>query len=543
MPVLVMFKPTSMTSPLWSHNNVGVSGGGGKGSEMPHLHFGLGTTYISVTWSYDLAEDVPISVTVNRIDSNNNIIQSEPNLAGLGGTALFTPLTPNTSYLFEWCGIYIAEGVGEFTSCIAPQSATTANPPPPPPPKSVGPPVNVTASDASVGLNLKVHLSWRDGQGQLPTGSFEVQRFRLANTSGPPEQDYPNLPAALNSLDDTALLALRQPYIYLVTARDSANTSKASNWSNSVEIFPPPAPPPGLPSLASRLAAGSWGPNTLVLFGRGTDSSMYHQSWIQGWGPAGWLDLGGKFSFNLPAAVVSGPAVQNEPIAGDRIDVFGIGTDSAVYHLAWTFNQGWMKSWESLGGKFISPPAAVSWGSNRLDVFGIGTDSGMYHKWWDGNAWGPSPSGWESLGGKFTSLPVAVSRGPNRLDVFGRSMDMALYYKVWTGTHWMPSPTDWESLGGKFVSPPAVVPNAGNYLDAFGIGLDGGMYHKFLLASGWLPARGNWDSLGGQFKSWPSAVSWGPNRLDIFGIGMDSAMYHKWWKPMPGGRRRAVGSH
>ena len=31
-----------------------------------------------------------------------------------------------------------------------------------------------------------------------------------------------------------------------------------------------------------------------------------------------------------------------------------------------------------------------AWGPNRLDVFVLGTDSALYHKWWDGSAWGPS---------------------------------------------------------------------------------------------------------------------------------------------------------
>jgi hypothetical protein len=47
------------------------------------------------------------------------------------------------------------------------------------------------------------------------------------------------------------------------------------------------------------------------------------------------------------------------------------------------------------------PPAAVSWGSNRLDIFGLGTDGAMYHKAWDGSRWHPSTLDWERLGGVF----------------------------------------------------------------------------------------------------------------------------------------------
>jgi hypothetical protein len=38
-------------------------------------------------------------------------------------------------------------------------------------------------------------------------------------------------------------------------------------------------------------------------------------------------------------------------------------------------------SWESLGGTLISPLRAVAWGGDRLDVFGVGTDSGLLHRW------------------------------------------------------------------------------------------------------------------------------------------------------------------
>jgi hypothetical protein len=45
---------------------------------------------------------------------------------------------------------------------------------------------------------------------------------------------------------------------------------------------------------------------------------------------------------------------------------------------------------ENMGGACVGQPEVVSWGANRLDVFVIGTDRALYHKWWDGNAWGPS---------------------------------------------------------------------------------------------------------------------------------------------------------
>ena len=38
----------------------------------------------------------------------------------------------------------------------------------------------------------------------------------------------------------------------------------------------------------------------------------------------------------------------------------------------------------------MSMIAVAAWGPNRLDILGLGTDSAMYHKAWDAAAWFPS---------------------------------------------------------------------------------------------------------------------------------------------------------
>ena len=55
-----------------------------------------------------------------------------------------------------------------------------------------------------------------------------------------------------------------------------------------------------------------------------------------------------------------------------------------------------------MGGTIVGQPRVVAWGANRLDVFVIGTDMALYHKWWNGSAWGPSVTGWERMGGTIT---------------------------------------------------------------------------------------------------------------------------------------------
>jgi Repeat of unknown function (DUF346) len=54
--------------------------------------------------------------------------------------------------------------------------------------------------------------------------------------------------------------------------------------------------------------------------------------------------------------------------------------------------------------------SAAAWGPNRLDVFGVGGDGALYHKAWTGAEWTP---GWDDLGGQFTSAPAVAAWGPN----------------------------------------------------------------------------------------------------------------------------------
>jgi hypothetical protein len=89
------------------------------------------------------------------------------------------------------------------------------------------------------------------------------------------------------------------------------------------------------------------------------------------------------------------------------------------------------------------PPVADAWALRRLDIFGLGTDEAMYHKAWDGSSWRPSITDWERLGGVLRSPLSAVSWAPNRLDIFGLGTDKAMYHK-WFDGGWGPSITDWE---------------------------------------------------------------------------------------------------
>src|SRR6266446_6063170 len=233
------------------------------------------------------------------------------------------------------------------------------------------------------------------------------------------------------------------------------------------------------------------------------------------WG--GWESLGGVLE-SPPRVVAWAP---------NRLDIFVVGTNSALWHRWWD-GSAW-GGWESLGGVLTTPPEVVSWGTNRLDVFALGTDHALWHRWWDGSAWG----GWESLGGVLTSSVSAVSWAPNRLDVFGLGVDHALWHRWWGGSSW----GGWESLGGTLTSQPEVVSWDEGRLDIFAVGTDSALWHRWWDGSSW----GGWQSLGGVLESPPKAVSWSANRLDIFVIGTNSALWHRWWDGSSWGGWESLG--
>jgi hypothetical protein len=274
------------------------------------------------------------------------------------------------------------------------------------------------------------------------------------------------------------------------------------------------------------LAAVSWDPRRIDMFGVGADGGMLHR-WMDE--PAvgapqwsGWHSLGDSNFVSPPAAVAR---------EANRLDVFAVDEEGAMQHNWWD-GQEWHPSWLSLGGIFTSAPAAVSWDPHRIDVFGVGGDGAMFHNWLDvgSSQW----AGWHSLGRlRFASTPAAVSWGPNRLDVFAVGEDGAMHH-LWWDVGSPPTP-DWHSLGGSFTSAPAAVSWGPSRIDVFGVGEDGDMLHNwFDVGSPWQP---HWKSLGGMnFVSAPAAVAPEEDRLQVFAMqsflfeANPPAMYRMSWE-------------
>jgi hypothetical protein len=175
----------------------------------------------------------------------------------------------------------------------------------------------------------------------------------------------------------------------------------------------------------------------------------------------------------MPLAATVAPAALTGPGAGSwgggRLDLFY--RNSRNGQLAHQLSApGPLATWtgaESLGGGLTSQPAVASWAAGRYDVVARGTDSAVWHKAFSGGKW----SGWQSLGGRVAGEPGAAATGAGKLDVFARGPGNALFtrnYNV-TGAGW----SAWSSLGGALTSSPSATVAAAGSVTVFVRGSDG----------------------------------------------------------------------
>ncbi|KAK0649563.1 hypothetical protein B0T16DRAFT_410326 [Cercophora newfieldiana] len=260
-------------------------------------------------------------------------------------------------------------------------------------------------------------------------------------------------------------------------------------------------------------------PANIFMFLRGADNAI----WVReirnsAWRTSEWRSLGGKF-LSQPAAF---------SMREGRIDVLGVWEDRSIRFT--TFQNGvWETGWTSLGGNATSPPATCGLVRDNLNVIHVTPDRNIYHKnATDGNTWGPSLAGpWEDLGGYVsTSAGVgcaAVSDKAQRFDIvaYGRAPDHAMYFKKWnTVGGWQ----EWTGGKGSYKGDPTVV-STPERVDYFGIGTDNAVW-----TTGWTSSTGYSEplSLGGTFQSTVTGIAIdSKSRLDILAVGDDNRLKHR----------------
>jgi hypothetical protein len=121
-----------------------------------------------------------------------------------------------------------------------------------------------------------------------------------------------------------------------------------------------------------------------------------------------------------------------------------VGSDGSIHTKHW---DGKLNEWVNLGGTFKSTPAVASWDIGRIDVFGVGSDGAVYHKGFSGK-W---DADWENLDGDITSAPTVVSWGLEKLDVFVVGKYNNVYQKSYEGSKLPKWSTAWKKVGSSLL--------------------------------------------------------------------------------------------
>ena len=261
----------------------------------------------------------------------------------------------------------------------------------------------------------------------------------------------------------------------------------------------------------------------LEVFGNGTDHAIWH-NWqtVPNGGWSGWASLGGLLTTDAALGMNR----------DGRLEVFARGADDALWHIWQNSAGGSWSNWSSLGGSITSDPSIDRNSDGRLEVFARGTDNALYHAWQIDLPFGITVwSGWVSLGGIITSDPIVYHNGDGRLEVFARGTDGAVWH-IWQtspGGGW----SGWNSLGGIVTSLCAIDLNADGRLEVFARGTDNAVWHNWQTSpsGGW----SGWYSLGGIITSDPTVNRNADGRLEVFARGTDNAVWHNWQTSAGGG--------
>ena len=213
---------------------------------------------------------------------------------------------------------------------------------------------------------------------------------------------------------------------------DTPPGAASGTWGSWREVTP------GV--LTSGPAATSWGPGRIDIFGRGTDTLLYHN----------WTDDGNNWNFweavplSGPLEIVNAPAAVSSATSGHQISVFALNRDGQIVRVTYSdvpgdqFEGWWYRG--PIGGgsvKFNSAPAATSWNPNEFDVFARDTKGLLRHTNFNGLTW----SNWETLTTfKIRTAPGAASWGNGRIDLAVTDTDGAMHHSWLENGVWNPAP-------------------------------------------------------------------------------------------------------
>jgi probable HAF family extracellular repeat protein len=275
-------------------------------------------------------------------------------------------------------------------------------------------------------------------------------------------------------------------------------------------------------------------------------------------GPAQWSGLGGILLGNVISAVN----------AGGELEVFGIGTDYALWHNVQTAPGGTWEGWTSLGGSaLVGDPSVGMDSGGRLEVFATSFANGL----WNIAQTGPgnwSGSVWQNIGYGVKGRPAVVLDSAGSLQVFARTTNDRLAYTAQQSA----GSSMWQAfgpMGGVITSNPVAAVDSKGVVQVFATGTDQALWNIGLTAGGGIfpwttfggAIKGNpvalsrfgsvyvfvhesddslsfmfqtggawsgWEGLGGAIIGDPSVALNSDGRVEAFAIGTDNALWHIW---------------
>jgi hypothetical protein len=226
--------------------------------------------------------------------------------------------------------------------------------------------------------------------------------------------------------------------------------------------------------------------------------------------------------------VIRGPVVARN--SDGRLEVFVIGADSALWHIAQTMANdpdSWSPAWQSLGGSLLSRPVVVLNEIPRLEVlevFAIGSNSTLWHNQQTSSG-SPTWQGWELWDSSPAVMGTPAAISPRVVtETVARRTDCL----IWRQPSVEPLTKRPLGDGRRFSSDPVVATNSDGRLEVFARGDDAQVWHI------WQPDSSNdafldrWQSLGGTWLSGPVVGQNDDGRLEVFAIGTDSRLWHIW---------------
>ncbi len=370
------------------------------------------------------------------------------------------------------------------------------------------------------------------------------QTSTIAPSLGPTVGPTVSQPATVIPTD-TGVTQPTPPPTAPSTDQGGHDTSPPTAGPPTASPSPTPNPFAGWESLGGKFSSGpaitSSGPGQLDVFGPWSDQTIRRSTWDGStWSP--WAPQPPQFQTQFKPTAVSWAPNHTDLFANLIDDWAPDGGNVAQL----TIDPNVAPSWTPITpGVLTSGPAVVSWGPGRLDIFGRGTDTLLYHNWTDD---GVNWNFWEALVGGLSieEAPAAVAWGPavtggyNQLDVFARQSDGQIVWVRYTDNGNDPN-FGWSVRGvvggstGDFTLGPAATSWGPNEFDVFGRWSDGTLRHSTWNGVNW----SRWEQLT-TFKlgTSPAAVAWGNGRIDVVVNDTKKAMHHSWlengvWNPIP----------